>query len=110
MERCILGFSLDDEGDWVALLDCGHRRHVRHRPPFQDRAWVVNAEGRASRLGTRIDCRLCDREEPAGGEPPCLADRVCPQCGALVDGGGGSHRPGCEKPQGTGGEVPRGRG
>ena len=32
MERCILGFSQDDAKDWVALLDCGHRRHVRNRP------------------------------------------------------------------------------
>ena len=40
-----------------------------------------------------LQCGLCDQEESAGGEPPCLADRVCPECGAIVDGG--AHRPGC---------------
>ncbi len=93
MERRILGFSQDDAKDWVALLDCGHRRHVRNRPPFEDRAWVETRDGRTSRLGTLLECGLCDQEEPAGGEPPCLADLVCPECGAIVDGG--AHRPGC---------------
>lgn len=31
--RRIVGFDRDEEGDWVALLECGHRQHVRHRPP-----------------------------------------------------------------------------
>ena len=95
MQRRIFGFSLDDAGEWVALLDCGHRRHLRHRPPFEKRAWVEDADGRASHLGTPLECGLCDREEPAGGEPPCLAHRVCPECGAFVDGA--SHRPGCHE-------------
>lgn len=93
MEQCILDFMQDDAGDWVALLDCGHRRHVRHRPPFADRAWTENPDGRASHLGTLLECGLCDQEAFAGGEAPCLADRVCPECGAVVDGG--AHRPGC---------------
>jgi len=32
MERLILGFELDAQGEWVAELACGHRRHVRHYP------------------------------------------------------------------------------
>ncbi len=87
MGRRILGFTQDESGDWVALLDCGHRRHVRHRPPFEDRAWVENADGRGSRVGALLECGLCDQEEPAGGETPCLADRVCHECGTLVEAG-----------------------
>jgi hypothetical protein len=84
MERRIFGFVQDDAGDWVALLDCGHRRHVRHRPPFEERAWVEDEDGRASRVGTLIDCGLCDQEEPLGGEPACMANQVCQECGAVV--------------------------
>ena len=63
MQRNILGFGRDDEGDWVARLACGHNRHVRHRPPFINRPWVVHAAGRASWLGRSFDCLRCDRLE-----------------------------------------------
>lgn len=66
MERPITGFHHDDEGDWVAELACGHNQHVRHRPPFQMRPWAVDAAGRASRIGTSLDCPLCDRAELPG--------------------------------------------
>lgn len=56
-------FQRDAEGDWVAQLECGHRQHVRHRPPFQVRPWVEDAQGRASRLGLPLECPLCDRAE-----------------------------------------------
>jgi tellurite resistance-related uncharacterized protein len=61
--RTILEFHQDEESDWVADLSCLHGQHVRHRPPFNDRAWVETAGGRASRVGTEIDCPLCDRAE-----------------------------------------------
>jgi hypothetical protein len=64
--RTITGFHQDEEGDWVAELSCGHNQHVRHRPPFQIRAWVLEADGRADRLGTAIDCPPCDRAEQDG--------------------------------------------
>ena len=67
MRRTIAGFSPDEHGDWVARLSCRHGQHVRHRPPFQDRPWVLTEEGRAARLGTPIDCPLCDRAELPGG-------------------------------------------
>lgn len=60
MERRIVGFSQDDEQQWVATLDCGHQQHMRHRPPFERRAWVTTPEGRASRLGVTVDCARCD--------------------------------------------------
>jgi hypothetical protein len=34
------------EGHWVAELECGHRQHMRHRPPFERREWVTTPEGR----------------------------------------------------------------
>ena len=45
MIRTIDGFHLDDAGDWVAELSCLHGQHVRHRPPFRDRAWVETEDG-----------------------------------------------------------------
>ena len=63
MDRPITGFELDDEGDWVALLRCGHRQHVRHRPPLSIRSWVESPEGRAGRIGTALACSRCDRRE-----------------------------------------------
>lgn len=70
MQRPITGFTTDAEVDWVALLSCGHPQHVRHRPPFTLRPWVVTEEGRRSRLGVPLDCVRCDAfEMPAGFAP-----------------------------------------
>ncbi|XXX78233.1 DUF3565 domain-containing protein [Sorangium sp. So ce134] len=67
MLRPITGYHTDDAGDWVAELSCGHGQHVRHKPPFLSRPWVLTAEGRASMLGTELDCVRCDRlDMPAG--------------------------------------------
>lgn len=63
MDRSIVGFHLDPEGDWVAELECGHNQHVRHRPPFEVRPWVLHEEERATHLGTPLDCPLCERGE-----------------------------------------------
>jgi len=67
VRRAISGYHSDNEGDWVAELSCGHDQHIRHRPPFQLRAWVLNAESRDARLGSALDCPLCDRAEPPDG-------------------------------------------
>jgi uncharacterized protein DUF3565 len=66
MDRRIVGFHQDDEGHWVADLECGHTQHVRHEPPWMNRPWVVTPEGRASRLGVVLNCKKCDpdRERP----------------------------------------------
>ncbi len=63
MERRITGFHQDDEGHWVAELECGHNQHVRHDPPWESRPWVLTPEGRTSRLGIRLNCVKCDRGE-----------------------------------------------
>jgi tellurite methyltransferase len=65
--RQIVGFHFDEEGDWVAELSCLHNQHVRHRPPFIDRAWVLSDGGRREHLGSAIDCPLCERGEVPEG-------------------------------------------
>ena len=62
MKRRIIGFHQDDTGDWVADLECGHGRHVRHNPPLESRPWVVTNEGRRQFLGFELDCKKCNPE------------------------------------------------
>jgi hypothetical protein len=64
MKRGVTGFHQDEEGHWVAELECGHNQHVRHDPPWEQRPWVVTAEGRRGRLGMLLNCVKCDRGEP----------------------------------------------
>jgi hypothetical protein len=99
-ESAIVGYHQDELGDWIAELACGHQQHVRHQPPFHQRQWVLEAEGRRRRLGTPLRCRLCDQGVPApsnppeqGGEAACFTHLLCTDCGAVLDGG--PHRPGC---------------
>lgn len=65
IERRIRGFHQDDEGHWIADLECGHSRHMRHEPPWQARPWVLTPEGRAARIGLRVRCLDCERTGPA---------------------------------------------
>ena len=67
----MVGFHLDDQGDWVAELECGHTQHVRHRPPFQLRPWVLQERTRNERMGAPLECPLCDR-----GEPPTIPPKT----------------------------------
>jgi hypothetical protein len=62
MRQKITGFERDDENHWRAILDCGHRQHVRHDPPLTTRLWVLSEEGRASRLGFELECKRCEEE------------------------------------------------
>jgi hypothetical protein len=59
--RAIIGFHQDDEGHWVAELECGHSQHMRHEPPWQNREWVLTAEGRTRFIGVLVECRLCSQ-------------------------------------------------
>lgn len=61
----ITGFHQDEADDWVAELDCGHDQHVRHRPPWTNRLWVITPEGRQSMIGHKLVCKKC-----AAGAPP----------------------------------------
>ncbi len=70
MQRRIIGFALDAESAWTAELACGHRQHTRHAPPQVSLPWVLTAEGREARLGTELDCVLCDRSVLSEGFAP----------------------------------------
>jgi hypothetical protein len=61
-QQTITGFHLDEQGDWVADLACGHTQHVRHRPPWELRPWVTTEEGRRAHLGLVLHCKKCDDE------------------------------------------------
>lgn len=51
----------------MAELSCLHRQHVRHRPPWRSAPWVLDAAERAARVGSPLDCPLCDRAELPDG-------------------------------------------
>lgn len=59
--RTVLTFQLDEAGDWVVALACGHTRHVRHQPPWLNRPWVITEAMR----GQKMRCGWC---EQAGSE------------------------------------------
>jgi hypothetical protein len=68
MQRKITGFHLDEEGHWVAELECGHNQHVRHDPPYVERPWVITEHGRRSRLGQELNCVRCDEDDERLGQ------------------------------------------
>jgi hypothetical protein len=70
VQRTIVGFHRDEEAHWVAELACGHNQHVRHQPPWQLRPWVTTRAGRDAHLGRLLECRKCDRGEPADRRLP----------------------------------------
>lgn len=63
MERTITAFEVDKEGDPIAILDCGHPQHVRHKPPFINRPWVISEEERKGMIGKKLNCVRCDNQE-----------------------------------------------
>lgn len=66
IERTILAFRRDEDGDWVAELVCGHSQHVRHQPPWINRSWAITAAGRRTMLGQRMRCGWCEQAGAAG--------------------------------------------
>jgi hypothetical protein len=64
LKRAITGFHPDDTGDWVAELACGHHQHVRHNPPWINRAWVTTPQGRQSMIGHELSCKKCEAGAP----------------------------------------------
>ncbi|SDU75960.1 Protein of unknown function [Pseudomonas mediterranea] len=55
----VTGFHQDEEGHWVAELSCGHTQHLRHQPPWQSRAWVLDPTQRIEKIGQPFDCGWC---------------------------------------------------
>jgi hypothetical protein len=55
----VLGFHQDEDGHWVVELSCGHTQHLRHLPPWQSRAWVLDARERQQRIGQAFACGWC---------------------------------------------------
>lgn len=67
IERRIVDIEEESPGAAVASLDCGHRRHILHRPPLASNAWVLDPEQRKARIGQPIECGRCEAlERPAG--------------------------------------------
>ncbi|AKE52546.1 DUF3565 domain-containing protein [Kangiella geojedonensis] len=64
MKQSIKDYHKDEHDDWVAELACGHFQHVRHKPPFFNRPWVVTQAGRESMLGEELNCKKCDEGAP----------------------------------------------
>ncbi len=62
MKRKIVDFHQDEQGHWVADLDCGHGQHVRHNPPWLTRPWVITPQVRQRHLGVILECKKCDEE------------------------------------------------
>jgi hypothetical protein len=61
--RKIVGFHQDEHEDWVAELECGHTRHIRHNPPWTNHPWVVTPEGRERFIGHTLDCKDCGKPD-----------------------------------------------
>ncbi|MBK5352518.1 DUF3565 domain-containing protein [Pseudomonas sp. TH41] len=55
----VTGFHQDEDGHWVAELSCGHTQHLRHQPPWQSRAWVLDSAQRIEKIGQPFDCGWC---------------------------------------------------
>jgi len=60
MKQTIQAFELDDAQEWLAVLACGHSRHVRHRPPMFEAEWLASEAGRTGRVGTELECGFCE--------------------------------------------------
>jgi hypothetical protein len=59
MQRRITGFRLDGAELWIADLECGHTQHVRHKPPWEIRPWILTEELRHTKIGTTLNCPIC---------------------------------------------------
>lgn len=68
-KQAIIGYHLDDVGDWVAQLACGHNQHVRHQPPWIVRQWVITAQGRQNMIGHMLRCKKCEEQAPKDEQP-----------------------------------------
>jgi hypothetical protein len=58
-DSTITGFHQDEDGHWVVELSCGHTQHLRHQPPWQSRAWVMDPLQRLEKIGQCFACGWC---------------------------------------------------
>ena len=58
-DSTIIGFHQDEDQHWVAELSCGHTQHLRHQPPWQSRAWVLDPTQRIEKIGQPFACGWC---------------------------------------------------
>ena len=65
MRQKITGFHQDEFEHWVADLACGHSQHVRHDPPWQLRPWVTSEPLRRQKIGSELDCVICEESGSA---------------------------------------------
>ncbi|HWB76886.1 MAG TPA: DUF3565 domain-containing protein [Nannocystaceae bacterium] len=63
IDRRIVAVHAESADTCVVELDCGHRRHVRDRPPFERYPWVRDATAHAQKIGATIECGRCDALE-----------------------------------------------
>ncbi|MCA9777674.1 MAG: DUF3565 domain-containing protein [Candidatus Eremiobacteraeota bacterium] len=59
MQRTILQFEQDEDGEWRVILDCGHKRHLRHEPPRESRPELSDPLARRAAVGKAIECGRC---------------------------------------------------
>jgi hypothetical protein len=60
VSRRIIAFRQDEHGEWIAELECGHARHMRHNPQWMVRPWITTEEGRSQFVGHKIPCSPCE--------------------------------------------------
>ncbi|WP_152987225.1 DUF3565 domain-containing protein [Pseudomonas sp. TTU2014-080ASC] len=76
MQVKLIDFRQDEEGHWVAVLSCGHTQHLRHQPPWQNRAWVLDETHRKARLGEVFNCGWCAKNPNTGAALPEVTTSV----------------------------------
>jgi tellurite resistance-related uncharacterized protein len=81
----MIDFHRDEHDDWVAVLGCLHRQHVRHNPPWQNRPWVATEAGRNDSLGRMLYCVKCRDNAPVDdtARAACTLSRMPAGFGAL---------------------------
>ncbi|WP_200866319.1 DUF3565 domain-containing protein [Pseudomonas syringae] len=52
----VIDLRQDEQGHWFARLSCGHTQHLRHQPPWQSRAWVLDPVKRQQMTGQPFCC------------------------------------------------------
>jgi len=63
MNRKIINFIKDEHEQFIAVLECLHTQHQRHKPPLIKREWVLSQKGRDAMIGTLLNCKYCDENK-----------------------------------------------